>query len=99
MVKRCKEVNMMKKLIVSIIIILLFAVTVFAWSWNSIKDTTFSVLKDSISLDIHDERSDWETISVFHDNDRNVTCWISQSRFGEGLSCIADIQFKENINE
>ncbi len=84
----------MKKIIIFVVIILILSTTAMAWSWNKTKDTTFTVLKEPTSLDLYDDKLEWERISVFHDNDRNATCWISQSRFGEGVSCLYD---KERI--
>ena len=84
------KLSNIKKAILGIIMTVVISTTAFAWNWNETNDTTFTVLKEPTSLDIHKEGIDWEEISVFHDNERNATCWISQSRFGEGLSCLYD---------
>lgn len=38
-------------------------------------------------------------VNVYHDNDRNVTCWIYESSFvsGRGISCIPDNQLSNEM--
>jgi hypothetical protein len=38
-------------------------------------------------------------ITRIHDDELNATCWISQSRFGEGLSCVSDYDLKQYDRE
>ncbi len=87
---------MNKKIIIGIVFLILLTTISAAWSWNSTNDKTFTVVERAISLDIYNERIDWVHISTFHDNNRNVTCWFSQSRFGGGMSCIPDSQLVVN---
>jgi len=34
--------------------------------------------------------TDARTISVWHDDERSVTCWVYKSGYAGGLSCIPD---------
>lgn len=38
-------------------------------------------------------------VNVYHDNDRDVTCWIYESSFvsGRGISCIPDNQLNNKV--
>ena len=66
-------------------------------------DNTQIIERDSVQeeefdvLSVQHLSSIYTTVSVFHDNKRNVTCW----RVGSGLSCIPDsylsIEYKKGI--